>query len=68
MCHECTSLVEQSVANLDGVIGVTSMHARSLTSVMFDEARVNREDIIQAIRTAGFGAEFMDDPLLLETQ
>lgn len=59
MCQECTRLVEQSVSGLDGVIGVTSVRANGLTSVMFDETRARREDIVRAIQAAGFGAEFV---------
>jgi len=62
MCQECTSMVEQSVSGLEGVIGVTSMHASDLTSVMFDETKVRRDDIVRAIRAAGFGAEFVEVP------
>lgn len=62
MCQECTSLVERSVSDLEGVIGVTSMRANDLTSVMFDETRVRREDIVRAIRAAGFDAEFVEVP------
>jgi len=68
MCQECTSLVEQSVSGLDGVIGVTSIKVKNLTSVMFDETRVGREDIVRAIRAAGFGAEFVEVPRSLDAQ
>lgn len=61
-CHECTSLVERSVANLDGVIGVTSVHELELTSVMYDEHRVSRDAILRCIRDAGFDADIVDAP------
>lgn len=60
MCHECTSAVEKSVSALDGVIGVTSVQTLDVTSVMFDESRVDRDRIIASIRGAGFDAELVD--------
>lgn len=68
VCHERNSLVERSVADLDGVIGVTSTHTSDLTPVMLDETRLDRGGVIQAIRAAGFGAEFVEVPLSLERQ
>lgn len=61
-CGECTGLVEKSVSSLDGVIGVMSVQAADITSVMFDESRVNGEAIIASIRDAGFEAERVDHP------
>ncbi len=59
-CHECTSQVEKTVSDLDGVVSVTSIHDLGITSVMFDELRVGPETIIDSIQTAGFDVEVVD--------
>lgn len=56
-CKDCTALVESTLAHLDGVVGVTAVKSLGLTSILFDEALVDRETIAGAIRRAGFGAE-----------
>jgi copper chaperone CopZ len=56
-CGECTALVEQTLGHLDGVVGVTAVRSLGLTSILYDEDRVDKETIAGAIRRAGFGAE-----------
>lgn len=59
-CHECTTQVEQTVSELDGVVGVTSIHDVGITSVMFDELKVRPEAIVDSIQMAGFDVEVVD--------
>lgn len=53
-CPDCVTLVEQTVSHLDGVRGVTSVQSLGLTSVLFDETRIDREMIASSIRAIGF--------------
>lgn len=56
-CHDCTTLVEQTLSHLDGVKGVTSVQSLGLTSVLFDETRTDREAIAHSIQAIGFDVE-----------
>lgn len=57
MCHDCVALVEKTLSHLDGVRGVTSVQSLGLTSVLFDETRIDREMIATSIRSIGFEVE-----------
>lgn len=56
-CQDCTALIERTLAHLDGVVDVTAVQSMGLTSILFDDALVDRETIADAIRHAGFGAK-----------
>lgn len=56
-CKACPKVVEKALGPIDGVVDVVSVHSLGVTSVLFDPARVSRDDLCQRIQAAGFGAE-----------
>lgn len=55
-CSACTALVKSAVKDIDGIISVTSSENFSSTSVLYDEARADVDDILFAIASVGFDA------------
>jgi copper chaperone CopZ len=56
-CPSCSMLVEMTVGELAGVASVSSDHRTGDTQVTYDPAVVSPEEIVGAIRQAGYGAE-----------
>lgn len=56
-CRSCSMMVDMTVEELSGVSAVSTDHASGETVVTFDEAQVTSEQIIEAIRGAGYDAE-----------
>ncbi len=56
-CGSCSKLIEMEVGDLDGVAAVKADHEVGSTHVEFDSAKVSVDDIVQAIRKAGYDAE-----------
>ncbi|NTW29422.1 MAG: hypothetical protein HGA39_08695 [Coriobacteriia bacterium] len=53
---ESALLVEGTVSRLSGVSRVVTVKSLKLTSVMYDERKINRRTILKAIRSVGFRA------------
>jgi len=56
-CRSCSMLVDMTVEELDGVTEVHADHASGDTVVTYDDALVTLEDVLTAIRGAGYEAE-----------
>lgn len=56
-CRSCSMLVDMTVGELDGVSGVRTDHASGDTVVTYDTDAVALDQIIGAIRGAGYDAE-----------
>lgn len=56
-CGSCAMLIDMTLGDLDGVIESHTDHASGETSVVYDDERVSMDQIIQAIRGAGYEAE-----------
>lgn len=56
-CNHCVARVEESVKNLDGVKKVKVNLKKESGSVKFDEAVLSADDIVLAIKAAGYEAE-----------
>lgn len=56
-CGSCKMLVEMSVTELPGIEKAEVDLAAETTHVEYDPAQVSVDDIVSAIRTAGYGAE-----------
>lgn len=46
--------IETALARVKGVAGVAVVSSVGLVSVLFDETKANAEQIVRAIRSAGF--------------
>lgn len=56
-CRSCSMMVDMTVDELDGVSDVRTDHATGETVVTFDDSVANTDQIIEAIRGAGYDAE-----------
>ncbi|MDP2182741.1 MAG: heavy-metal-associated domain-containing protein [Actinomycetota bacterium] len=56
-CRSCSMLVDMTVGDLDGVDSVSTDYVTGATDVMFDSDVVTTEDIVAAIRSAGYDVD-----------
>ncbi len=56
-CRSCSAMVDMTVGELGGVASVSTDHSTGDTKVAFDPEVVSIDDIIAAIRGAGYDAE-----------
>lgn len=56
-CKSCAALVDMTVGELEGVKNVTTDFSTAETVVTFDTDQLSEEDILQAVRSAGYEAE-----------
>lgn len=59
-CRSCSMLVDMTVGELDGVIEVETDHATGRTRLRFDADAVALDDVLNAIREAGYDAELAE--------
>ena len=55
-CQSCAMLVDMTVGDLEGVAEVSTDYASGDTDVKFDPDQVSTDEIIAAIRSAGYDA------------
>ncbi len=55
-CSSCSSHVEKAVKNLDGVKEVNVNLLSNNMNVVFDENKITKQNIIDAVTSAGYGA------------
>lgn len=56
-CRSCSTMVDMTVGELDGVESVATDHETGDTKVSFRADLVSIDDILTAIRSAGYDAE-----------
>ena len=56
-CRSCSTLVDMTLGDLDGVEASETDHETGDTNVRFDPDQVSVDDLIAAIRSAGYDAE-----------
>lgn len=56
-CSSCSMLITMNLEDLQGVESVKCDHATGLTEVTYDNAALSSDDIVGAIRAAGYDAE-----------
>ncbi len=54
-CAACSASVTRVISRLEGVVGCDVNLLTAKMTVTFDEARVNEEDFVRAVKKAGFG-------------
>ena len=59
-CSACSSRVEKTVRNLDGMHEATVNLLTHSMHVEYDETKLNAAEIIKAVTDTGYGAELMD--------
>jgi len=55
-----TALVEMTVSRVAGVARVVAVRSIGIVSVMYDETKLNAEQILKAVRAIGFDAAIHD--------
>lgn len=56
-CGSCSMLIDMTVGEMEGVTESKSDHVSGETVVTFDDAVLSADDVIGAIRGAGYEAE-----------
>ena len=56
-CAACSSFVEKTVNSLDFVENATVNLLKNSMTVTFDDEKITEEDIINAVKNIGYGAE-----------
>lgn len=56
-CPSCSKMVDMTVGDLEGIAKVVTDHVSGITKVEFDSDVVTLEGILDAIRSAGYGAD-----------
>jgi copper chaperone CopZ len=56
-CRSCSTLVDMTLDDLDGVESSETDHVSGDTKVSFDASKVSIDDLVTAIRSAGYDAE-----------
>jgi len=57
MCAHCVKHVEDALKALDGVKKAKAELSDSSVTVVFDKEKVSRDELLKAIKEAGYGAE-----------
>ena len=60
-CNKCTQAVERVLSEIEGVASSIAVKSLEVTSVLYEPLAVARKAIVEAIRSAGFEAELVDD-------
>ncbi|MDR2698220.1 MAG: cadmium-translocating P-type ATPase [Candidatus Methanoplasma sp.] len=63
-CAACSSSIEKAVGKLDGVKEVNANFSNNVVSVLYDGSKVGEEQIVAAIKKAGYDV-LADDPDIL---
>ncbi len=56
-CRSCSMLVDMTVGELEGVESVETDHVSGDTKVSYDLEKVSVDDIVSAIRSAGYDVD-----------
>ncbi|MDD4319692.1 MAG: heavy metal translocating P-type ATPase [Candidatus Peribacteraceae bacterium] len=60
-CASCATLIEHSIRNVPGVKQANVNFAAEKASVLFEPAAANVQDLIAAVKKAGYDAEIVDE-------
>lgn len=60
-CVSCANLIEKSIKKLDGVTQANVNFAAEKAHVVFDENKLSIEDVINAVKKAGYKATLVDE-------
>lgn len=60
-CSSCSMLVDITLADVAGVVDSKTDHATGVSVVTYDTDVVSADDVVGAIRSAGYEAEIESD-------
>jgi copper chaperone CopZ len=60
-CTSCAINIDGELEDTDGIKSAATNYAKQTTEVAYDPAKVTDEQIIAAIKTAGYSAEVMHE-------
>lgn len=60
-CASCSLIIEKSIKKLPGIESATASYGAEKADVVYDPNKVKTEDIIGAVKKAGYEAEARDD-------
>lgn len=60
-CPSCSMLIQMDVSDLPGVSSVAADHKTGMTEVTYEDSSVTPDQIIEAIKKAGYGAELAQE-------
>lgn len=66
-CSSCSILIDEAIEELDGVTSATTSLKRKLTTVNLDPTRCDPDQVVEAIRAAGYQATPTTDQATDET-
>ncbi len=55
-CAPCSINIDGTLEDTDGVNEANTSYANQVTEVTFDELKINAEDIVKTIKSAGYDA------------
>ena len=55
-CGSCAMLIDMTLGDLEGVSEVKTDYTSGVTTVTFDPETISVDDLIQAVRSAGYEA------------
>jgi copper chaperone len=55
-CGSCAMLIDMTLGDLDGVSEVKTEYASGVSVVTFDPERLSVDDLVSAVRSAGYEA------------
>ncbi len=67
-CAACSARIEKALSKRDGVLSASVNLALEQASVRFDFTRISNEDVVQAVRDAGYDAKLIDTTKQIEPE
>jgi Cu+-exporting ATPase len=55
-CHSCSALIDETLADLPGVVSSQTSRPENLSTVQFDAEQVTVGDLVAAIKELGYTA------------
>jgi len=59
-CDDCTAALEKATSGIRGVLRTSHQSTEEEAEILYDEASVQRETVLDALRQAGFGSEISE--------
>ncbi len=59
-CAACSTRIEKGLAKVDGILSATVNLALERADVRLDPTRISNDDVVQAVRDAGYDAKLID--------
>lgn len=60
-CTSCAMNIDGELEDTDGVLSASTSYAKGVTKVQFDSKKVDKQKLLEAIKTAGYEASEKED-------